>query len=173
MLFDRPEPPWPEHDCSGGIGGSGFSGSEAIDVLRANGLPIAAGIWGKVFPPSATREQTPRSTPPEIMRAVEPVGGERRPLLALVRELLTKTNLTDRVSALGGIGAKLLHLPKSPLWQVTLVVNSERPNLSYTCVLPQHLGLPKNAKDKMIFAQIEGRVAGGHAIWLVTDIRLV
>jgi len=91
----------------------------------------------------------------------------------MVRDLMTETKRTERLGALGDVGTKLLRLPKGPLWQVTLVVNSERPNLTYTCILPQRLGLPKNAKDKLIFAQIEGRVAGEHAIWLVTDARVI
>jgi hypothetical protein len=127
----------------------------------------------KVFPPSATKKQTPKSAPPEDVKAVKPIGGEQRSLLAIVRDLMTETKRTERLRALGGVGTGLLRLPKGLLWQVTLVVNGERPNLTYTCILPQRLGLTKNAKDKMIFAQIEGRVAGEHAIWLVTDARVL
>jgi hypothetical protein len=126
----------------------------------------------KVFPPSGTKKRTPQRVLQDI-KAINPVGGEKCSLLAVVRELLSRTNQTERVRTLGGVGAKFLRLPKGPFWQVTLVVNSERPNLTYTCILPQRLGLPKDAKNKMVFAQIQGRVAGEHAIWLVTDIRLL
>lgn len=71
------------------------------------------------------------------------------------------------------MGAKLLLLPKGKLWQVTLTVNSERPNLSYTCILPEGLGLSKNLKDKMVFAQLQARVAGDHAHWLITEIQRI
>ncbi len=172
VLLNRPQPPWPEHTCSGGIGGSGLSGWAAVDVLRANGVPIVASILDKVFPPSATK-RTSKLAATEETKAIKPVGGEQRSLLAMVRDLMTETKRTERLGALGDVGTKLLRLPKGPLWQVTLVVNSERPNLTYTCILPQRLGLPKNAKDKLIFAQIEGRVAGEHAIWLVTDARVI
>jgi hypothetical protein len=97
----------------------------------------------------------------------------RRSLLAVVRELQMATNRTERMKALGGLGAKLLNLPSGPFGQITLVNNGRRPNLSYTCILPQRLGLPKHAKNKMVFAQIEGRGTGEHKIWLVTDIRII
>jgi hypothetical protein len=140
--------------------------------LRANGVPIVPSILDKVFPASARKKPTPQLASDDI-KAVKPVGGARRFLLAIVRELLTETNRTERVTALGPVGAKLLHLPRDPLGQVTLIVNSRRPSLTYTCILPQRLGLPKSAKNKMVFAQIEGRVAGVHAIWLVIEIRVL
>ena len=57
--------------------------------------------------------------------------------------------------------------------RLTLVVNSERPNLSYTCILPAELGVPESAKNKMVFAKLEAKVAGTHSLWLVTSIELV
>ena len=120
--------------------------------MRANGVPIVASILNKVFPPSAKKWRTPKAVSDDI-KTVNPVGGAHHSLLAVVRELLTETNRTERVKALGGVGAELLKLPRGPLWQTTLVVNSRRPNLAYTCILPQRLGLPKNAKNKIVFAE--------------------
>jgi hypothetical protein len=77
------------------------------------------------------------------------------------------------LGVLGNVGRKLLNLPTGALWQVTVVNNGKRPNLSYTCILPARLGLPKTAKNQIAFVQIEGRVAGAHRIWLVTDIHLI
>jgi hypothetical protein len=173
VLLDQPKPPWPEHDCSsGGIGGSGLSGWAAVDVLRANGIPIDANIMAKVFP-AKSRSGKAGASPPESMAAVQPQAGAKVDLVAVVRELLTDTKKTDRLNTLGDVGAKLLRLPKGDLWQLTLVVNSERPNLTYTSILPARLGLSKDAKNKMVFAQIEAKVAGAYAIWLVTEIQLV
>jgi len=107
------------------------------------------------------------------MAAVQPKAGKKIDLVAIVRELLTDTKKTEQLNALGDLGTKLLKLPKGGLWQLTLVVNSERPNLTYTCILPARIGLPKDAKNKMVFAQIEAKVVGAYAIWLVTEIQLV
>jgi hypothetical protein len=39
--------------------------------------------------------------------------------------------------------------------------------------LPQRLGLPKNVKNKLVFAEIEGRGAGENVVWLVKDVHVV
>jgi hypothetical protein len=149
-----------------------LSGWAAVDVLRANGVPIDSNIMAKVFP-AKLRSGKAVSPPSESMAAMEPEAGKKIDLVAIVRELLTDTKKTDRLMALGDLGTKLLKLPKGDLWQLTLVINSERPNLTYTCILPAGLGLPKDAKNKMVFAQIEAKVVGEYAIWLVTEIQLV
>jgi hypothetical protein len=77
------------------------------------------------------------------------------------------------MKVLGGFGTRLLKLPPGPVSQITLVNNGTQPNLSYTCILPSALGLAKNAKNKMVFAEIEGRGVRGNAIWIVTDIRVI
>ena len=137
-----------------------MSGWAAVDVLRANGIPIDANIMAKVFPAKLRSGKVGASPPPESMTAIQPKAGKKINFVAIVRELLTDTKKTDRLNALGDVGAKLLKLPKGDLWQLTLVVNSERPNLTYTCILPARLGLPRNAKNKMVFAQIEAKVVG-------------
>jgi hypothetical protein len=90
-----------------------------------------------------------------------------------VRDLLTGSKKIAGLAELGEVGVKLLQLPKGRLWQVTLVVNKERPNLSYTCILPAAVSLAKDAKDKMVFARLEAKVAGDHAHWLVTEIQVI
>jgi hypothetical protein len=174
VLLDLPRPPWDEHHCGsgGGVGGSGLSGWAAVDVLRANGVPIVASILDKVFLRAATKKRTLKSISEDI-RAVKPLDGVQRDILAVVRELLTETNRTGRMQSLGGVGAKLLRLPKGPFSQVTLVINRKRPNLAYTCILPRALGLPKSAKNKMVYAQVEGHGIGEHTIWIVKDIHVI
>jgi hypothetical protein len=167
-------PPWEEHDCSatGTIGRSGLKGWAAVDVLRSAGVPISADIMSKIFPGAGGGKKA-ESTKPPSMKAVKPKAGEKPGVLALVCELLTSTKKTGELDKLGGVGTKLLQLPKGKLWQVTLVVNSERPNLTYTCILPANLGLPKESKNKMVFAQMEAKTAGDHALWLITEIQLI
>jgi hypothetical protein len=136
------------------------------------GFPIYESILNKIFLKESNKQQALKSASNDI-KAVTPKPRARRTFLAVVRELYTETNRTEVIGALGGVGAKLLNLPQGPLWQVTLVNNGKLPNLSYTCILPARLGLPKSAKNKMVFAQIEGRVAGDYRIWLVTDIHVL
>jgi hypothetical protein len=173
VLLDMNRPPWDEHDCSatGTLGRSGLKGWAAVDVLRSNGVPINADIMAKVFP----RPEGKKATAPEAvsMKAVKPKTGQKIGILAVVRNLLTTTKKIAGLGELGEMGAKLLQLPKGRLWQVTLVVNGERPNLSYTCILPAALGLAKDAKDKIVFAQLEAKVAADHAHWLVTEIQVI
>lgn len=80
-----------------------------------------------------------------------------------MRDLLTGSKKIAGLVELGEVDAKPLQLPMGKLWQVTLVVSKERPNLSYACILPAAVGLAKDAKDKMVFAQLEAKVAGDHA----------
>src|SRR5580700_779160 len=97
VLFDSLGWPWPEHDCgsSGGIGGSGLSGWAAVDILRANAVPIDPSIMQKAFTPPEIDKQKPSKTPaPEQIRAVQPKGAERVTLLAVIRDLFTETKRT-------------------------------------------------------------------------------
>lgn len=174
VLLDTNRPPWDEHDCSttGTLGRSGLKGWAAIDVLRSAGVPISPDIMSKVFD-SPTPKRSSAGTKPSI-KAIKPKNGHKIGILALVSDLITRTTKkTDVLDDLGGIGSKVLQLPKGKLWQATLVVNSEQPNLSYTCVLPADLGLPKDAKNKMVFAQLQGKASGGYALWLITEIALI
>jgi hypothetical protein len=175
VLLDMNRPPWDEHDCSatGTLGRSGIKGWAAVDVLRSNGVPINADIMSKIFPGGSTA--TKKSATPSIpsVKAVKPSTDERLSVLALISELLTSTKKTHHLDNLGEVGTKLLQLPKGKLWQATLLINSERPNLSYTCVVSASLGLSKDAKNKIVFAQLEAKVAGEHAIWLITEIQLL
>jgi hypothetical protein len=172
VLFDMPRPPWDQHDCqeTRTIGRSGLKGWVAADVLRANGVSISPQIMALLFPESSAKKAEP---PPQSIKKIAPKSGQSLHLLAVVREISRSTKRTAELDVLSGVGAKILNLPKGKLWQITLVSNNERPNLSYTCVLPTALGLPESAKNKMVFARLEGKVVGSHALWLVTSIELV
>jgi hypothetical protein len=148
-----------------------LTGWVAVDVLRANGVPIDGSIMRKAFP--TPEAKLPKGPPPEQIKAIQPEAGKQVMLLAIVRDVFKTTKRTERLKGLGALGEKILKLPKGPLWQATLVVNSERPNVTYTCILPERLGLPRDTKDKMVLAKLESRLAGPHAIWLATDVQLV
>lgn len=137
-----------------------------------SGVSIVESVLDKIFPKAKNKQEALKSSS-ENIRAVAPKTGVRRSLLAVVRELYQETNRTERLKALGGLGTRLLKLPNGPIWQITLVNNGTQPNLSYTCILPATLDLPKSAKKKMVFAEIEGRGVRGNAVWIVTDIRLI
>jgi hypothetical protein len=110
------------------IGRSGLKGWIAADILRANGVNISPKIMGMLFPSSSTkRKVAPQPLP---IKKIGPKSGQSLNLLAVVREISRGTKRTAELDLLGGVGAKLFNLPKGKLWQVTLVVNSERPNLS-------------------------------------------
>jgi hypothetical protein len=173
ILLDEPRPPWDEHNCeeTGTIGRSGLKGWIAADVLRANGVSISPKIMAMLFPGGSTKKNT--EPPPQPIKKIGPKSGQPLDLLGVVREISRGTKRTAELDLLSGVGAKVLNLPKGKLWQITLVVNSVRPNLSYTCVLPTALGLPESAKNKMVFAKLQAKVAGSHSFWLVTSIELV
>lgn len=171
VLFDYPRPPWREHDCRSGIGGSGYLGWQAVDVLRSKGIPIVESVLDKIFPNAKNPRDALKAASTDI-RAVAPKR-VKRSLLAVVRELYDQTNRTERMKLLSGLGREFLKLPPGAFGQITLVKNGTIPNLSYTCILPAILGLPKAAKNKMVFAEIEGRGLPRHAIWIVTDIRVI
>jgi hypothetical protein len=143
----------------------------AVDVLRANAVPIDPSILRKAFPTSEAKP--PQGPPSEQIKAIYPEAGKHVTLLAVIRDLFKTTKRTERLKSLGTLGAKFLQLPKGPFWQATLVVNGERPNLTYTCILPEQLGLRRDVKDKMVLAKLEARVIGSHAVWLATDVQLV
>ena len=172
MLFDYTRPPWQEHECHSGIGGSGYSGWQAVDVLRSVGVPMVESVLDKIFP-KATNKQVALQAASDDIKSVRARRGVRRSFLAVVSDLYQQTNRTERMKTLGGIGAKFFNLLSGPFGQITLVNNGTRPNLSYTCILPERLGFPKSAKNKIVFAEIEGRGVPGNAAWVVTDIRVI
>lgn len=171
VLFDETWPDWEHHECgrNRGIGGSGISGWEAVDVLRSYGLPIDARVFDKVFPPG--KSSAPKQNEVGI-ESVQPASDGTRVILAVLREFNQSTKRTKELEKLGALGRKLLGLPnRGRLWQLTLIVNNERPNKSYTCICPDAFEIGIRNKDQVVLATIEPRKGGSHAIWLVKDIR--
>ncbi len=142
-------------------------GWAAIDALRAAGVPIDSSIMAKVFPGSPQGERAADVAP---IRKVEPKGPPLS-VLAVLRESAGETKRTEELDALAPMGRKLLKLdPHTGYVQVTLVVNTERPNLSYTCVVPKELARAAARKNQMVFARMEARSAGRLALWVITDL---
>ena len=171
--LDECGPPWPKHGCAnrskaGGIGGSGFSGLDAANKLLDLGIPISADVRQKIFPRSQNFARNAERGV-EITR-IKPRDGKRQSLLAVVRELHSSTRRIADVDALSALGRQLLGLhPEAPYRQITLVVNLDRPNRSFTALVPDHLvqGLKRGV---MVTAEMFGSVRGAFASWVITDI---
>ena len=169
VLFDERGPPWPEHSCAGGIGGSGLSGWEAVDTLRALGMPISKDVIDKkIFSPG--RQPSPQAPSEITIKRIEPESRKRRTLLAVVRELKRSTKQTKDIEALPAHGYQILGLdPETSYRQITLVNNSIRPNESFTALIPDHMA--RSLKCGMIVkSEVSGSVYGNFANWIVTDI---
>jgi len=179
VLFDECNPPWPKHVCggtgdAGGVGGSGISGWQAIDVLRANGAPITPDIIRKIF---ASEESEPRKTKKaeEIFAIVkiDPKPKARENLIAIVRELPSSTKKTKSIESLTTIGIKMLGLDTRKHYrQITLVHNGTRPNKSYTALVPEDL-IRNLDIDRIVMVEMMACIKGKHAHWVVTDINLL
>ena len=172
VLFDEIGPPWPKHACSnisGGIGGSGLSGWNAVDALRAQGAAISHDVMQKIFPARQSSKER-KARPSEDIKRMEPTPRQAMDLLAVVRELRASTRRTMAIGGLSTMGLKLLGLdPKLRYWQITLVRNDVRPNESYTALVPEHLaqGLRKSV---MVMVRMSARVRGNSAYWVVSDV---
>ncbi len=176
VLLDDRWPSWPKHTCAstggtGGIGGSGLSGWAAVETLRAQGVPITSDIIQEVFPGERPSGHKPSSE--TATNRIEPGDGTQRSVLAVVRELHSKTRRISSVDELSELGRKLLGLnPKMHYRQITLVANSVRPNESFTALIPDALarGLEIGV---IVRATISGCVRGNFANWVITDVTLV
>ena len=176
VLLDDRWPPWPKHTCArtgsaGGIGGSGLSGWAAVETLRAQGVPITSDVIQEVFPGERPSGRKPSSG--TATNRIEPGERTRRSVLAVVRELHSKTNRISNVDELSELGRKLLGLdPKMRYRQITLVANSVRPNESFTALIPDALarGLELGV---IVRAAMSGCVNGDFATWIITDITLL
>ena len=172
VLFDETWPDWEHHECgrNRGIGGSGISGWEAVDVLRSYGLPVDARAFDKIFP--SGKSSVAKKVEFDIESVQPTATGKSCAIIAVLREFSRSTKRTKELEQLGSLGKKLLGLPtKGQLWQLTLIVNNELPNKSYTCICPNAFDIGAQTKDQVVLTTIEPRIGGSHAIWLVTDIR--
>ena len=162
-----------KHDCAnryggGGIGGSDLSGWAAVNKLLDLGFSISPEVRQKIFP-STHKPAHNAETGPEIRR-INPRDGKRQSLLAIVRELHSSTKRIAAVDALSALARQLLGLdPTAPYRQITLVVNADRPNKSFTALAPDHLVLGLK-RGVMVTAEMFGSVRGDFANWVITDI---
>ena len=174
VLFDDIGRPWPKHACvgtgdAGGIGGSGLSGWEAVEVLRDNGMPISRDLWKQIFPGHQPSERQ-FARPTVDIKRIDPTARRTVDLLAVVREIHKRVARVSEIEHLPPMGKRLLGLDAgTKYWQVTLVRNDTRPNETYTALIPEHLA--RNLKREMIVgARLSGRVQGNFSIWLASDI---
>lgn len=150
-----------------------MSGWAAVDVLQAQGVTITPDIMRKVFPAPTGKANKKAAHTADIKR-INPSGKKPINVLGIVREFERSTKRTQEIHSLGDIGKKFLGLQNTKkLWQLTLVMNSERPNLSYTCVAPDSFQFLQKAKNQMAFARLRPGVMGDVAIWIVEQIDII
>ena len=153
VLFDQIGASWPKHTCVG----YGRGRWSTVATLRASGAPITSDVIQGAEPET------------EIKR-IDPMAGELRSLLAVVRDLHSSTKRTETVKALPEFGSKLFGLnPKMNYWQITLVDNRIRPNESFTALIPDPLthGLKHHV---MVRVEMSAHVIGDWANWIINDI---
>ena len=174
VLFEECGPPWTKHGCAasgaGGIGGSGYSGWSAVSKLMELGVPISSDVRNKIFP---HRQQPGHNATRETKnKRVTPRDGKQHSLLAVVRELYSRTKRIAVVNDLSVLGLRLLGLdPVARYRQITLVVNGERPNKSFTALVPDQFVRQHGLKrGVMVTAEMFGSVRGEFSNWIITSI---
>ena len=153
------------------LAGSGLSGWAAVEALRAQGVPVTSDVIQKIFLGGRHSDRKPISE--AAINRIEPGDRTQRSVLAVARELHSKTKRISSVDRLSELGLKLLGLdPKTRYRQITLVANSVRPNESYTALIPDALaqGLESGV---IVRATMSGCVSGKFAAWIITDIALL
>lgn len=124
ILFDHIGAPWPKHTCVGY-----FGRWSTVATLQASGAPITSAVTAE---------------PETEIKRIDPMAGELRAVVAIVRDLHSSTKRTESVKALPEFGRKLAGLnPKMNYWQITLVDNRSRPNESFAadCCCPSTQGV--------------------------------
>lgn len=174
VLFDSGEPPWPKHVCSrtgagtSGVGDSGLSGWQAVDVLRSQGVPISFDIMEKIF--GDGQQPTYRDTElADDIRRIEPKIDETRNMLAVIRELNKCTRRTSSVDELSSMGRQLLGLANTRYWQITIVQNNTRPNESYTALVLESFAQTLE-EGMMVNVSMSAQVSGNFSEWVVSSI---
>lgn len=176
VLFDHLGHPWPKHTCSdpdneGGIGGSGLSGWEAVETIRAQGIPITPEIIEKIFLDRPSKVH--HFNPEDKTVAVVPQNRTTRDIAAVVREIHTDTGRIRSVKQLPKMGYRILGLdPTERYHQITLIDSSLSPNESFTALIPAVL--TRNVEKGMVVqANLIGHVGGKMAVWVISRMELL
>lgn len=170
VLFNNDRPPFDEHTCSGGIGDSGLSGWNAIDVLRNAGMPITAEVMDKAFDkkPKATQKISGNSD----IKKISPIYGENREIIMNIAEFQRETKETTNFNNLSAIAREMEGVPKDVdgVSQITLMYNNDDIRESYTALLPVKL-IPKNIEQlKKSRSVVFVKLLGLKSWWLVDNI---
>ena len=135
VLFNNNSSPFDHHTCSGGIGDSGYSGWEAIDVLRNEGMPVSPEIMRSVF------GRKPKGGVPKVLngdiRKCPVECGKNIQLILNLSEFHLETDNTIQASDLTEIARELEGLPKdqSKFRQMTFISNNDEIRESYTALI--------------------------------------
>ncbi len=168
-----PRPPWPKHYCGsfqptgGGIGGSGYSGWQAVRALREMGFEITEDISQKIFGDKQSQSRPRRD--PNASTAAQPVKGPPISVLGRVDNIVQESRRLKAVSALQPLQRKVLGLTAKQYWQVTLVQNGQSPAPTFTCLIDAAICSSECEVGRMASMTIEARIAGGFAEWEATS----
>lgn len=137
--------PFEHHSCLGGIGDSGISGWQAIDVLRAEGMPITPEIFKMVFG-NTPAQNTDR--PPKLDTvSISPVQGKNLEIIVNLKDFNDSTKNTRRINGLNEMARQFEGIPKTlnNFHQLLFISNNDTEKTSYV-VLAAKKDVPNNVK---------------------------
>ena len=173
VLFNNNQPPFDRHTCSGGIGDSGFSGWNAIDVLRNEGMPITPDVLEIVF--GSLPKENQKSTVYKDSEAISVSPQHSLEIIANIEDFHRKTKETEKANSLSAMARELEGIPKNivSMNQITLKHNINDNPASYTALIPYKL-CPSNIFDlRKSRAVVFAKLIGLRSWWLVEDIELL
>lgn len=160
VLFNNNTSPFEHHTCSGGIGDSGYSGWEAIEILRNAGMPVSPEIMSTVFgrKPEGGAQKISHSD----IRKCPVECGENIQLILNLSEFHLETDNTIQANGLTEIAREFEGLPKdqSGFRQMTFISNNDEIRESYTALIANKT-VPRNIKHlvkqkAVFFVQLKG-----------------
>ena len=144
VLFNNVNP-FEYHSCLGGIGDSGISGWEAIDVLRAEGMPLTPEIFKIVF--GDTPAQNTKHPPKLDIVSSSPVLGKNLEIIVNLMDFNDSTKNTRRINGLNEIERQFEGIPKplNNFQQLLFISNNGAEKTSYVVIAAKR-DIPNNVK---------------------------
>ena len=160
--------PWPRHDCGGAGGEKLPRGWDAIRKLKDMGINIDAQVMEFAFGPSRRGTRQP---PPPTLTKVDPIGGEKIQLMAILRDYVPTSKLLRELDELGPVGRKLLNVTVIDSCQVTLHDVTGSPPKSYRCVVPKTSANPSKLEGVMVSVMLRGFRSGSLQAWVAESLK--
>ena len=173
VLFNTEKPSSDRHSCSGGIGDSGYSGWEAIDVLRSQGMPITPEIINVTF--GQKPKNNPQKTKDRNIIRCTPTEGQDIERIFNLSEFNKETANTIEVNGFSDMARELQGIPKGEnnFNQITFISNNEKTIESYTALIAKNK-IPRNIKSLLNQrAVFFVRLKGLKNWWIVESIEVI